>query len=61
MLKETKKSVDTGYWPLYRFNPTIEGEDSFKLDSSFIKRELQDFLDRENKLSLLVSKNSKLD
>lgn len=62
LLKETKKAVDVGYWPLYRFNPTLENEnDSFKLDSSFIKKELQEFLDRENKLSLLVAKNSKLD
>jgi sulfite reductase (NADPH) hemoprotein beta-component len=62
MLKETKKSVDVGYWPLYRYNPTLSDDNEiFKLDSSFIKKELQDFLDRENKLSLLVSKNSKLD
>lgn len=61
MLKETKKVVDIGYWPLYRFNPVLKSDsDIFKLDSSFIKRELQDFLDRENKLSLLVAKNSKL-
>lgn len=60
MLKETKRAVDVGYWPLYRFNPTVE-QDSFLLDSSFIKRELQDFLDRENKFSLLVAKNSKLE
>lgn len=62
MLKETKRAVDVGYWPLYRFNPSLEkDEDVFKLDSSFIKRELQDFLDRENKFSLLVAKNSKLE
>ena len=62
LLKDTKKAVDTGYWPLYRFNPILANdEDTFKLDSSAIKKELQAFLDRENKLSLLVSKNSKLD
>ncbi|GMM46888.1 sulfite reductase (NADPH) subunit beta [Pichia kluyveri] len=59
LLKETKRVVDIGYWPLYRFNPILNN-DSFKLDSSFIKKELKDFLDRENKLSLLISKNSKL-
>lgn len=62
MLKETKKAVDFGSWPLYRFNPTLENDNEvFQLDSTFIKKELQEFLDRENKLSLLIAKNSKLD
>lgn len=62
MLKDTKKAVDTGYWPLYRYNPTLKSaEEGFKLDSSFIKKELQNFLERENRLSLLVSKNAKLE
>lgn len=58
ILKATKTAVDTGFWPLYRFDPTKE--DMFKLDSAFIRRELQDFLDRENKLSLLAAKSAKL-
>ncbi|OWB82337.1 hypothetical protein B5S33_g961 [[Candida] boidinii] len=61
ILKETKKSVDSGFWPLYRYNPKLNDGDnnaeSFKLDSSSIKRELKDFLDRENKLTLLSKKN----
>ncbi|OWB75041.1 catalytic activity protein [[Candida] boidinii] len=61
ILKETKKSVDSGFWPLYRYNPKLNDgnndEESFKLDSSSIKRELKDFLDRENKLTLLSKKN----
>ncbi|GMF06113.1 unnamed protein product [Ambrosiozyma monospora] len=62
MLKETKIAVDTGYWPLYRYNPTLTNQDDvFKLDSSFIKRELQSFLDRENKLTLLASRSAKLE
>lgn len=62
ILKDTKKAVDIGYWPLYRFNPFLNNDDEiFQLDSTFIKKELKDFLNRENKLSLLISKNSKLD
>ncbi|ODV83865.1 hypothetical protein CANARDRAFT_9155 [[Candida] arabinofermentans NRRL YB-2248] len=62
ILKETKKQVDTGYWPLYRYNPFLENsEDQFKLDSSFIRNELQAFLDRENKLTLLAQRSAKLD
>lgn len=61
VLKETKKAVDSGYWPLYRYNPLIENEnDSFKLDSSNLRNQLKNFLDRENKLTLLTSKNPTL-
>ncbi|KAH3680307.1 hypothetical protein WICMUC_000374 [Wickerhamomyces mucosus] len=58
ILQNTKKSVETGFIPLYRFNPHLSNESEiFKLDSSIIKENLQKFLDRENKLTLLTSKN----
>ncbi|KAK6454553.1 putative sulfite reductase [nadph] beta subunit [Scheffersomyces xylosifermentans] len=61
ILQETKKAVDTGYWPLYRYDPSIENEaDSFKLDSSNLRKQLKAFLDRENKLTLLATKNPEL-
>lgn len=55
VLQETKKAVDLGYWPLYRWDPTAEdrGEESFKLDSERIKQELQEFLRRDNHLTQL--------
>ena len=56
VLKETKLAVDTGYWPLYRWNPSKEnvtGAEPFSLDSDVIKQELQTFLDRQNHLSQL--------
>lgn len=55
VLQETKKAVDSGYWPLYRWNPTLD--EPFKLDSPRIKKNLQDFLDRENHLSLLSKRD----
>lgn len=56
ILKETKKAVGSGYWPLYRYDPSKEEDESFLLDSSVIKRDLQNFLDRENRLTLLSKK-----
>lgn len=56
LLKETKLAVDTGYWPLYRWDPSKEeaGKEAFSLDSDTIKNELQRFLDRQNHLSQLT-------
>ncbi|KAL1943077.1 hypothetical protein VTO73DRAFT_4748 [Trametes versicolor] len=56
ILKETKLAVDSGYWPLYRWNPAKEreGKEPFSLDSDFVKNELQAFLDRQNHLSQLT-------
>ncbi|KAG8901668.1 hypothetical protein FRC00_005539 [Tulasnella sp. 408] len=53
VLKETKLAIDTGYWPLYRWNPTREDEPFF-LESEAVKADLQDFLDRQNHLSQLT-------
>ena len=56
VLKETKLAVDSGYWPLYRWDPSQEkvGKEPFSLDSDAIKNELKHFLDRQNHLSQLV-------
>ncbi|PHH92107.1 hypothetical protein CDD83_8958 [Cordyceps sp. RAO-2017] len=58
VLQETKKAVDTGYWPLYRWNPENErkGEPSFSLDSELVKQELKAFLARDNHLTQLMKK-----
>jgi sulfite reductase (NADPH) hemoprotein beta-component len=56
LLKETKLAVDSGYWPLHRWDPSKEaaGKEPFSLDSDAIKNDLQAFLDRQNHLSQLV-------
>ncbi|WPH04502.1 Hypothetical protein R9X50_00739300 [Acrodontium crateriforme] len=54
ILQETKKAVDIGYWPLYRWNP--KNAQSFDLDSERIKKELQDFLKRDNQLTHMMNK-----
>ncbi|KAI1202071.1 sulfite reductase [Nemania serpens] len=56
VLQETKKAVDLGYWPLYRWNPEneIKGEPNFSLDSERIKDQLKQFLARDNQLTQLM-------
>ncbi|KAI0255867.1 sulfite reductase subunit beta [Lactifluus subvellereus] len=56
LVKETKLAVDSGYWPLYRWDPSKEaiGKEPFSLDSDAVKNDLQAFLDRQNHLSQLV-------
>lgn len=59
VLQETKKAVDLGYWPLYRWDPTREERDepNFSLDSERIKQELKDFLARDNHLTQLMKRH----
>ncbi len=61
VLQETKKAVDLGYWPLYRWNPENEekGEPNFSLDSERIKQELEEFLKRDNHLTQLMNRHPK--
>lgn len=59
VLKETKRAVDTGYWPLYRYDPRREA-DAFTLDSFTIRKNLEDFLARENKLTMLARQTPKV-
>merc|ERR1719469_754004 len=55
MLKETKAAVDSGKWPLYRWNPLIgNGKQPFSLDSPYLKAQLKKFLERDNHLSILA-------
>ena len=59
VLQETKKAIDSGYWPLYRWNPSNEesGLPNFSLDSERIKKELEEFLRRDNQLSQLMKRH----
>jgi len=61
VLQETKKAVDLGYWPLYRWNPYNEekGEPNFRLDSERVKQELEEFLRRDNHLTQLMNRHPK--
>ena len=51
---EEKKAVDSGYWHLYRYNPTLIGkENPFKLDSKDPTQSYRDFLLGETRYTSL--------
>ena len=53
--EEEKLAVQSGYWPLYRYNPQLaeEGKNPFTLDSKAPDGTLQEFLSGENRYALL--------
>ncbi len=50
-----KLAVDTGYFPLFRYNPMLarEGKNGFKLDSKAPKQPLHDFTSLETRFNML--------
>ena len=52
---EQKLAVDSGYWPLYRYNPQLadEGKNPFVLESKAPDGSLQEFLSGENRYAML--------
>ncbi len=52
---ESKLAVESGFWPLYRFNPLLEaeGKNPFILDSKEPDGTLQEFLAGENRFAAL--------
>jgi len=50
-IAEEKKAVETGYWHLWRFNPTLkdEGKNPFILDSKEPTGDIKGFLEGENR------------
>jgi pyruvate-ferredoxin/flavodoxin oxidoreductase len=54
-VRDERAAVDSGYWPLYRFNPdnAKEGRSPFMLDSKLHIEKLEEFLSMENRYSSL--------
>ncbi|HEX6626238.1 MAG TPA: pyruvate:ferredoxin (flavodoxin) oxidoreductase, partial [Pyrinomonadaceae bacterium] len=54
-MQHQKLAVDSGYWPLYRFNPAraAEGKNPFQLDSGEPKISLQDYIYTEARYRML--------
>jgi pyruvate-ferredoxin/flavodoxin oxidoreductase len=50
-----KMAVDTGYWPLFRYNPTLarEGQNPLTLDSKTPKLPLKEFTQLETRFKML--------
>jgi pyruvate-ferredoxin/flavodoxin oxidoreductase len=53
--QETKKAVQAGYWPLYRYNPAlaVEGKNPFVYESKDPSLDMQDFLAKEIRFATL--------
>ncbi len=57
-MKNQKAAVDTGYWPLFRYNPeTEEGKNPFKLDSKAPKMAFRDYAYMETRYKMLTKSN----
>ena len=54
-MRNQKAAVDTGYWPLFRFNPAMEqqGQNPFKLDSKAPKAPITEFTGLEARFKML--------
>jgi pyruvate-ferredoxin/flavodoxin oxidoreductase len=54
-MQQQKLAVESGYWPLYRFNPALEGEgkNPFQLDSHDPKIRLEDYVYTEGRYRML--------
>jgi pyruvate-ferredoxin/flavodoxin oxidoreductase len=54
-MRQQKLAVDSGYWPLYRYNPQLveENKNPFQLDSSDPKIPLQDYIYTEGRYRML--------
>ena len=56
---QQKAAVDSGYWPLYRYDPRkiALGENPFKLDSKDPKIPVADYMKVENRFKMLQMQN----
>ena len=54
-MEEEKRAVESGYWVLYRFNPTLPRP--FQLDSKSPTLDFQAFLSGENRFTALKKSN----
>ena len=62
-MQEERFAVESGHFPLFRFNPTLktQGKNPFILDSKTPTLPLQDFYKRENRFSVVQADNEWLE
>lgn len=60
-IQHCQMAVDSGYWPLYRYNPELAavGNNPFQLDSKKIKGELFKMLAKENRFASVMRRDPK--
>lgn len=59
-VSQQEKAVATGYWPLFRFDPSKPKGSRFKLDSKAATAPLADFMYNETRFTRLVKDNPEL-
>jgi pyruvate-ferredoxin/flavodoxin oxidoreductase len=57
-----KAAVDSGYWPLYRYNPqlALEGKNPFKLESKGLKIPFKEYAYMETRYKMLTKSHPEL-
>jgi pyruvate-ferredoxin/flavodoxin oxidoreductase len=58
--EQQKKAVETGYWPLFRFNPSQPKGKKFKLDSKAPVGNISEFMYNETRFSRVVKQHPKV-
>lgn len=58
--RQQEKAVETGYWPLFRFDPSKDKGKRFKLDSKAPQAPLKDFMYNETRFTRVVKENAEL-
>jgi pyruvate-ferredoxin/flavodoxin oxidoreductase len=61
-MKNQKAAVDSGHWPLFRYNPDLaaEGKNPFKLDSKGLKIPFKDYAYMETRYKMLTKSHPEL-
>eukprot|EP01054_Gregarina_sp_Poly1_P006838 Gregarina_sp_Poly_1__6837@NODE_36_length_18572_cov_139_626047_g31_i0_p1_GENE_NODE_36_length_18572_cov_139_626047_g31_i0NODE_36_length_18572_cov_139_626047_g31_i0_p1_ORF_typecomplete_len1815_score257_46POR_N/PF01855_19/5_3e53FAD_binding_1/PF00667_20/2e03FAD_binding_1/PF00667_20/1_3e03FAD_binding_1/PF00667_20/2e52POR/PF01558_18/8_1e42POR/PF01558_18/2_3e03Flavodoxin_1/PF00258_25/3_5e33PFOR_II/PF17147_4/6_9e20NAD_binding_1/PF00175_21/9_2e16Fer4_16/PF13484_6/9_7e14TPP_enzyme_C/PF02775_21/2_7e12EKR/PF len=61
-IEHCKLAVESGYWPLYRYNPALidRNENPFQLDCRKIKADIMDLMKKENRFGTLRRLNPKM-
>ncbi len=59
-VSQQEKAVQTGYWPLFRFDPSKEKGKKFKLDSKKPSAPLSDFMYNETRFTRVVKDDPEL-
>jgi len=57
--EQQKLAVETGYWPLYRYDPrrAVKGESAFKVDSAAPKGDLAAYMHNETRFRMTENQN----
>ena len=57
---QQEKAVESGYWPLFRFDPSKPKGKKFRLDSKEPNRPLEDFMYNETRFTRVVKQDAEL-